>query len=144
MLAPIRESVIGGDTVSGGLQKTVKAVLREFLTEAPLVSPAAARARNALTFMSNRLMAQDSDDTDRSDADGESSGLSTAADARVEALWRDLLIDWVHELLVADVSEAANFVETLIAAALRIRQIHESSPLPQAAKVLDRRAFANA
>ena len=112
ILVPIRDAVAGGGSQSKelpGLQAAVRAILHEYLTTAPLVSPAAARARNTLAFMTSRLTQQvtgsthtddeNENDSDEGDEKSSSSSSSSDSNAQVEAVWRDLLIDSVKHLL---------------------------------------------
>eukprot|EP00615_Pteridomonas_danica_P013831 CAMPEP_0114396692 /NCGR_PEP_ID=MMETSP0102-20121206/13752_1 /TAXON_ID=38822 ORGANISM="Pteridomonas danica, Strain PT" /NCGR_SAMPLE_ID=MMETSP0102 /ASSEMBLY_ACC=CAM_ASM_000212 /LENGTH=1004 /DNA_ID=CAMNT_0001557525 /DNA_START=6 /DNA_END=3017 /DNA_ORIENTATION=+ len=123
-------------------------MLFEYISLAPLVSPQATRGRSALSLLSSKLMMDGVEKTPSESSEDKVDQEEVKSDGRVEELWRDLLVEWVGQLLTENPKQVtetpAQFVASLSAAATRIRRIHETSPLPPAAKLLDRRAFANA
>ena len=96
IIAPIRKAVSGDGTSKAlpGLQTAVRAILQEYLVSAPLVSPAAIRARNTLAFMTGRL-AQTSSSALESMEHEELSLPTKESATQVEHIWRDLLVNAV-------------------------------------------------
>jgi hypothetical protein len=169
MLTPIRNAALVRETDGkhgssmSMLRADMRSLLLEYISVAPLVSEVADRGRNALSLLSTKLAAV-------SQIEVEESKTISESDGRVEEVWRDLLVEWVSQLLTEkpkvkllfthflmsirscssillfekDSDSPSYFVTKLSNAATRMRRIHDTSPLPPGAKLLDRRAFANA
>lgn len=141
VLAPLHDAALELASPSHPAGQSLQAALREFLVEASLLSPAATKGRNILMFLTGRVSGAEGSrqllEADAGESPDEAAGAADDAanrNQRVEAIWRDILVDWVLGLLCAgdprrsDPAAPASgrtgaqaFVETLAGALRRIR-----------------------
>lgn len=101
MLTPIRNATlvreVEGKSVSSlsMLRADMRSLLLEYISSAPLVGEVADRGRNALSILSAKLI----NTVQQKESDNQKGNATSESDKRVEEVWRDLLVEWVGQLL---------------------------------------------